>query len=142
MAEVSQASLTSNEMTDPQWTSAAQLSCRQPGRAIACPACRAEALRAEWNIITPKSREAYVDLKCTSCSAAVRLRFVLPWQALDFYPLTRIAFLAGNLSEEMQRIMEHVQRHEKFLPSAMWMLDPPMACLCMVRNHVPLASAQ
>src|SRR5260370_35588447 len=109
MAEVSQASLTSNEMTDPQWTSAAQLACRQPGRAIACPACRAEALPAEWNIITPKSRAADVDLKCTSCSAAVRLPIVLRSQALYFYPLTCVASLACNLSQEVLRSTAHRQ---------------------------------
>src|SRR5207245_6765272 len=67
---------------------------------------------------------ADVDLKCSSCSKAVRVRIVLPWQALDFYPLTRIASLSDHFTDEMVQMMEHLQRHEKLLPAAMWMLDP------------------
>ncbi len=124
MGDNNQAPVGWSDKPDLEWASVALSACRRPGRAIPCPACGAEALCAQWNIVRPTSREADVDLKCSSCSKAVHVRVTLPWQALDFYPLTRVASLSGQFTDEMARMMEQLQRQEKLLPAAMWMLDP------------------
>jgi hypothetical protein len=114
----------SSEQIDPFWRDAAFQACCDVSRGVLCPACKTEAVHAEWHMIGLASREAVADLKCQSCSATVRVRLTLPATAREFCPFSRIAATMESVAQEVADLFEHVRAHEKLLPAAAWMLDP------------------
>lgn len=111
-------------LPSPDWSAAANVACLQPGNSTGCPACGAVALRAEWSIADINSREADISLACDSCSAAQQLRVILPPSAPEFFPWERM-FTRGELFwEQITRLVQSVQQHERIVPAATWMIHP------------------
>jgi hypothetical protein len=60
------------------WPGIAVSAIRSPGRSVPCPLCRSESMSGAWNLVDVISGEVLVDLNCSACQAAERVRVVLP----------------------------------------------------------------
>lgn len=107
-----------------EWERAAVLACRSPGSPVRCPGCKADHLSSGWHITDLLTREAAVDLVCSSCGIEKQVRIALPSDVPNFFPLERLPRVADAIEEQSARIAERIQKYAATMPAAAFVTHP------------------
>lgn len=101
-----------------QWQhAAAELVCT-PSIPVRCPVCHAVCVTAAWHVTDLASRQATVDLTCTSCKAVESLSLVLPVEARGFYPMERMSRAGELIQDVIESITSRIRLHTQAMPAA------------------------
>lgn len=123
MASMSGTPESSPSMPDP-WAEAADDAFRHPLTVLTCPQCGRDGLRATWNVVDLKSREANVDLACGICGATRNLRLPLPAGVPNVFPLERITTVDPVVELQLRETAERARRLASQSPVARFTTSP------------------
>jgi hypothetical protein len=101
-----------------QWREVAMLAIRDLPSMVPCPVCHERSISAAWNLTHVVSREAAMDLRCSSCGVHETLRMTLPPESPGFYPFERVAMLGAAVRDEVESIVSRIRQHVRTMPAA------------------------
>lgn len=107
-----------------EWLPVAMLAIRDPFTPTECPACRRSTMAVEWTINNLRTREADIDLSCSSCMARKSVRAVLPFDVGPCFPLERVLLIADAIREQLGPGVECIRQYVKAIPAAAFATHP------------------
>src|SRR5579862_6259599 len=107
-----------------RWAHLAMFALRAPTVPLECPECHARLVSAAWHLTDFLSRQAIIDLTCSSCKATHSLNVALPPNAIPFYPIQRMAMLQNVIQEQTESITKRVRLHADAMPAADFTTSP------------------
>ncbi len=107
-----------------RWQAAAVFVMGTPASPCECPDCGAKAVSGAWHLTDCLSRQATIDLTCTSCKTKQTLSLVLPPEVLPFYPLQRASMLQDAIKRQTESIAGQIRLHADAMPVAAFTTSP------------------
>jgi hypothetical protein len=109
------------------WNQIADLLCQSPLSAVKCPLCGEVAVLGEWNLLSMKSREISVDMRCSACETKENVQIELPEGAAVYWPMERFPLAIEAIGKEIESLAAQVQKHAKAMPAAVFTTHPHWA---------------
>ena len=106
------------------WQKVVAQACESDPPLAECPACRAQAVEAAWNIVDFLSHEAAIDLTCSSCGLTGSIRAKLPQELPAFFPIERMASVVEMVTQQSELIAARVRQHASAMPAAAFTTHP------------------